>query len=221
MRSKLLGVALAALTFSAAFAGELPGSGKIQAPVSKAHADEPNWNRTGMYVAAIGAYDVSVLNAEGFDLADGKLMAGAAVGWNWRVASNVVLGLEGDWMFTGVKGSREVDELVLRASMDHLASIRGRAGITAGPALLYLTLGPAWQSARLTIGEGDDAVSERKWQLGVAFGGGAEVELTRSLALRLEALHYIFPNDGAPLSDFLDSDNQHTAVRAGVVFKLN
>jgi hypothetical protein len=58
-------------------------------------------------------------------------------------------------------------------------------------------------------------------QLGLAVGGGAEIELIRSFALRLEALHYIFPEDGAPLSGLLDSENQHTTVRAGVIFKLN
>jgi hypothetical protein len=80
-----------------------------------------------------------------------------------------------------------------------------------------VSAGPAWQQSKITI----DDVSDRNWQLGAAFGGGAEVELSRAFAVRLEALHYIFPDDQAPLSDLLKSENQHTTIRAGALFKLN
>ena len=143
------------------------------------------------------------------------------VGWNWRVSPSFVLGLEADWMFTGISASKTDEEVSLKASTDHLVSVRLRAGVPLGPALLYVTGGPAWQNSKLTVGEGEGATSERNWQLGAAFGGGAEVELTRSFGLRLEALHYVFPADGAPLSEWMDSENQHTTVRVGAVLKLN
>jgi outer membrane immunogenic protein len=214
MRAKLIGAALAALIAPMAFAGELPGKGSIAAPITTAQAED-SWNRTGFYAVAIGAYDTAVLEAEGFDLASGKLMAGAALGWNWR-AGGVVLGMEADWIFTGISASGGDEEVAIRASTDHLVSVRARAGIPLGPALIYATAGPAWQHAKLTVGD----ASERTWHLGLAVGGGAEVELTRSFALRLEALHYAFPNDGAPLNEILDSENQHTTVRAGAVLKF-
>jgi outer membrane immunogenic protein len=219
MRAKLLAALLAAFVIPAALAGELPGRGKIVAP---AKADEaPQWNRPGMYVGILGGYDVAVLSAEGFDLANGKLNGTGVLGWNWRVAPNIVFGVEGDWTFTGISGATGEDDFVLKASTNHILTLRGRAGMTAGPALLYLTGGAAWQSVRLTAGGGDEVASEREWQFGYVAGGGAEVELSRGLAVRLEALHYIFPEDGAPLSSVLDSEHQHTMVRAGVIFKLN
>jgi outer membrane immunogenic protein len=218
MRAKLLGVALAALTFSTAFAGEMPRTGSI---VAKAQADDKaiQWNRTGLYVGLIGAYDVSVLEVDGIDFGSGKLMAGAVAGFNWRLPNtNFVLGIEGDWIFTGVSASSSTEEVSLKASTDHLLTLRARAGVALGPALLYLTGGPAWKNAKFTDLVED--ATDRTWQLGWAFGGGAEVELTRAFAVRIEALHYVFPEDGAPLS-FLDSEDQRTAVRAGFVFKLN
>jgi opacity protein-like surface antigen len=223
MRAKLLGAALAALLIPAAmmvsWAGELPQKGKIAAPVTTAAADDAGWNRTGFYVGLLGAYDTTVLEAEGIDLANGKLMGGAAVGWNFR-AGGFVYGIEADWLFTGISASQTVDEVTLKASTEHLVSLRGRLGLPVGPALVYGTLGPAWQHARLSISDGGEGISERTWQLGLAVGGGGEVELTRSFALRLEAIHYVFPDDGAPLRDLFDSENQHTTVRAGALFKF-
>jgi outer membrane immunogenic protein len=212
MRAKLLGAVLAALIAPLAYASDLPSSGKIAAPAT---AEE--WNRSGLYVGLLGGYDVAVMEAEGIDLAGGKLMAGAMVGWNWRAAPGLVAGIEADWMFTGISASTVADEVTLKASTDHLVSLRARLGVPIGPALLYVTGGPAWQHVKLTV----DDVSERTWQLGAAMGGGAEIELSRSLAIRGEVLHYIFPEDGAPLSGLLESENQHTTARIGAVFKLN
>jgi outer membrane immunogenic protein len=226
MRAKLLGAVLAALIIppvmmlSLVRAGELPKTGHILT-ASPAAADDVQWNRTGFYTGLLAGYDVSVLQAEGLDLANGKLMGGAFVGWNFRVAPSFVLGIEADWMVTQISAGSSVDEVSIRASTDHLVSVRGRAGIPVGPVLLYGTIGPAWQHARLAISDGVDGVSDRTWQLGLAVGGGAEVELSRSFAVRLEALHYAFPENGAPLSSILDSENSHTTARVGAIFKLN
>lgn len=215
MRAKLLGAALAALFAPIALAGDITPKGKIAAPVA-AQADEPvKWNRTGAYVVGILGYDVLKTDLEGLNFADGQIIGGGAIGYNWRL-QGVVLGVEADWMFTGISAGLG-DDVFIKASTEHLVTLRGRAGLPAGPALLYLTAGPAWQQVKLTVGD----ISERTWQLGAAFGGGIEVELTRSLAVRVEGLHYIFPDDGAPLGEILDSENQHTTARAGVIFKLN
>ena len=216
MRAKLLGAVLAALFAPLALAGDITPKGKIAAPVA-AQADETNqWHRSGFYLAALGAYDVTTLQVEGFDLASGKLMAGAELGYRHRMGA-IVAGIAADWMFTGISASTEAEEVSLRASTNHLISVRAMAGVPFGPALVYVTAGPAWQHAKLSI---EDGPSDRSWQLGAALGGGAEIELSRTLSIRLEALHDIFPDD-APLSEILNSENQHTTVRAGVLFRLN
>jgi outer membrane immunogenic protein len=194
-------------------------------PVSRVMAQEQpsgnEWNRTGFYLGAVGGYSTLVLEAEGLDLANGKLMLGGVAGFNARVSPQLVLGVEGDWIFTDVSASTTVEGITVTTSSRHLISLRARAGVPVGPALLYLTAGPAWQQAKLSATDGVALVSDREWQLGAVGGGGIELELTRSLAVRLEALHYIFPRDGAPLEEFLRSDNQQTTARAGVIFKLN
>ena len=216
MRAKLLGAVLAVLFAPLALAADVDRAGKIAAPViARADDDGVKWNRTGAYVVGIVGYDVLKTDIEGLNFADGQIIGGGAVGYNWRL-QGFVLGLEADWIFTGISASLG-DEVLLKASTEHLVTVRARAGLPAGPALLYLTAGPAWQQAKLTVG----ADSDRTWQLGGAFGGGIEVELTRSMFVGVEALHYIFPNDGAPLSDLFDSENQHTTVRARIGFKLN
>jgi opacity protein-like surface antigen len=221
MRAKLLGAALAALLAPVAFAGDITPKGRVAAPPAAHAQDVGHWSRTGLYVGLLGAYDTTVLEAEGIDLASGKLMAGALIGYNWRAAPGLVLGVEADWMLTGVSASAGDDEVSIRASTDHLVSVRARAGVPLGPTLLFVTAGPAWQHAKLTVSQGEDSTSDREWQQGAAFGGGAEVELSRALAVRLEALHYVFPEDEGPLRHLLDSENQHTIIRGGLTLKLN
>lgn len=214
MRAKLLGAVLAALCAPVALAGELPKQGHILPATPAAADDQPQ--RSNFYAGIVGGYGLSNVQVEGLDFADGKLIGGAMVGWNYRLSQGFMLGLEADWIFTGIAASTEVDELTIRASTDHLVSVRGRAGTYIGPVLLYGTLGPAWEHSRLQIGD----ISDRTWQLGLAAGGGAEIDLTKTIAVRLEAIHFMFPN-GGPFNTILDSDNQQTTVRAGIAFKLN
>jgi opacity protein-like surface antigen len=219
MRYRLAAAAAAFLfAFSVSFAADKGAPmGKIAAPA--AQAQEPDkWNRAGPYVGILGAYDAYILQEEGgLDLAAGKLMAGGFAGYNFRCGT-LVCGVEGDWLFTGISASSAAGELSVKASTQHLASLRLRAGVPLGPALLYVTAGPAFQHAKTTVN--DD--TSGGWRTGAAFGGGAEVELSRTLFVRLEALHYVFPEDGwSAVHEWLDSQNQHTTARVGVGFKLN
>ncbi|MBX9587891.1 MAG: outer membrane beta-barrel protein [Hyphomonadaceae bacterium] len=204
--------ALAAFLALSAHAEGINRSPRVTAP---AQADEgPAWNRSGLYVAAIGGYNTAVLQTEGVDLSNGKLMGGGAIGYNHRMGQWVV-GVEGDWLFTDISASTTVSGTIVSASNRHLASVRARGGIAAGPALLYATVGPAWQSARVSVASG--SATDSVWQLGWVAGGGIEMELTRSFAVRLEALHYRFGEDGSPFDAF---ETRQTVARAGLVFKF-
>lgn len=215
MRARFLAALAAACFALSANAADPTSPSRVRAQDAT-----PEWNRTGFYVGAVAGYSTLVLEAEGIDLANGKLMVAPLIGFNARVSPQLVLGVEGDWVFTDVGASSTVDGITVTTSSRHLISLRARAGMPVGPALLYVTAGPAWQHSKLTLA-GEGSVTDSTWQLGGVAGGGIELELTRSLAVRLEALHYIFPRDGAPLEDFLRSDNQQTTARAGLVFKLN
>ena len=180
-------------------------------------AAPPNWNRSGLYVAALAGYNTAVLQAEGLDLGNGKLLGGAAVGYNYRFGSYMG-GIEADWLFTDLSASENAGGgITVTASNKHLASVRARAGLLMGPAMLFVTAGPAWQHARVKASDGVTSVSDDVWQLGMVGGGGIELEVTRSFAVRLEALHYVFGKDGSP---FDEVKTEQTVARAAVIFKF-
>jgi outer membrane immunogenic protein len=80
------------------------------------------------------------------------LIAGGQIGYNWQ-RDNVVLGLEGDAVRVGLPSSTGTatrfsppfDQTVTVnfGGLDWMASVRGRAGVTADNTLFYLTAGGA------------------------------------------------------------------------------
>lgn len=217
MRRMLLALAAICVGLSANAADK----GPISRVAAQEQSASPEWNRTGFYVGAVAGYSTLVLEAEGIDLANGKLMLAPLVGFNVRVSPQLVMGLEADWVFTDVGASSSIEGITVTTSSRHVISVRGRAGVPVGPALLYLTAGPAWQKTKIGATDGVESLSDSEWQLGLAGGGGIELELTRSLAVRAEALHYIWRDKDAPFADVLNSENQMTTARLGLVFKLN
>lgn len=180
-------------------------------------AEEPQqWHRSGLYVAAVAGYTTAVLEAEGVDLANGKLMGGGAIGYRHRLPQYVV-GVEGDWVFTDISAASTVSGVTVSAANRHLASVRAVAGIPLGPVLFFGTAGPAWQHARVKATNGVDSDTDRVWQLGWVAGGGIEVELMKSWAVRAEVLHYRFNKDNSPFDAF---ETEQTVGRAAVVFKF-
>src|SRR5262245_36348223 len=172
MPSKLIGSVLAASLCPLAYEADVGKDGKISASPVYAQDTGNQWNRSGAYVVGLAGYDLDVLKVEGLEGWNGKLMAGAGLGYNWRVSQHFLLGLEADWMFTGI--SVNALEELIKASTTHLITVRARAGIPMGHALVYVTAGPAWQDVRLTAGD----LSSREWHLGAAVGGGVELEVT-------------------------------------------
>ncbi len=201
--------------------------------VSAVNAADPNgWNRSGLYVGALGGYSAADLKAalddgEGgggkFKLSDGKLFAGAMAGFNWRAAPDMVVGIEVDYLFLDVKGTRDDVGVSVTATSSYLASIRARVGLPIGPALLYFTAGPAFTNQKLFGETEEGSASKSDMLIGAAVGGGIEAELTRSMFIRAEGIHYWFP-DKTTLSEgeaTLKSGQSQTVGRIGLGFKLN
>jgi outer membrane immunogenic protein len=125
---------------------------------------------TGFYVGAnVGAaFD----NSDDSDDEDTFFAAGGHLGFNWQGPSNVVLGLEGDLGFLNAD------------DVDYLATIRGRLGYAAGPALLYATGGVAF------IGLDEENFT------GYVVGGGLDYKIKENWTAGVEGLYYDFTEDG-------------------------
>ncbi len=110
------------------------GSLKDAGPVD--YAPPITW--TGFYLGAhIGAAFDDGNNVDIVD--DATFLAGAHLGYNWQLPSNVVFGIEGDASFLD--------------GVDYLATIRGRLGYAFGPTLVYATGGAAF----IGFSDGDDS----------------------------------------------------------------
>jgi outer membrane immunogenic protein len=181
-------------------------------------APAPAHHRTGFYVGAIAGWDIAQLETNAFAFSDTSLLGGAFIGAQARL-ENLVVGIEADYLLADLAATATPAAVTVTASTSFLASIRARAGLPLGPALLYVTAGPAFTESKLAIAGSAD----KEFAVGGVFGGGVEAELGKVLFLRLEGLHYIFPDqDVTTLTPaVLEQANQQTTVRLGIGFRLN
>jgi outer membrane immunogenic protein len=145
-------------------------------------------------------------------------IGGVYVGYNYQFAPNVLVGIEGDFSGTSVKGHFNQtltlagtttlapgSNLSMNTSLDWLASVRGRLGFLPTPQLLvYVTGGGAWGDFKYSanafngvatgIGSYNAPVSVNNTQSGWVAGGGIEWMMTYNWLLRGEALVYGFNN---------------------------
>lgn len=186
-----------------------------------AQAPAPDYHRNGFYVGLTAGKAATDWKAEGYQFGAASLVGGAFVGYQHRL-DGLIVGIEGDYMFTALKSSSDVAGFQVTGSNHFLASIRGRVGIPLGAAQVYATAGPAFSEKATAIQLGPFVSSAKDVLVGVAYGAGLETEISRSMSLRIEGLQYAFPNqtaDGA-LGSYTSKD-QTTVVRAGVSFRLN
>lgn len=157
----------------------------------------------GFYAGLHGGYgwgDLSADEADGFVKLKGGV-GGGHIGYLWQFQS-FVLGVEGDISYSAIgEKLHEVDgpeTYDFEAKNNWLASLRARAGVDVGPALLYATGGLAWTDWSITETSrmaGFDDVKGFKTggkDLGFVVGGGVEFKLTQSIVARVEGLHYRF-----------------------------
>lgn len=171
------------------------------------------------YVVALAGMNSADLETAGIDFGSNQLMGGAAVGFNLAMpGQGVVLGIEGDFLLTDIEAGISPTLVSISASTNYLASVRGRLGLPAGPALLYVTGGVAFTDHEFKA----PGVSLDKDLVGGVIGAGIEAELGRTLFVRIEGLHYLFPDQDVSLGGTVfDSQNQQTTVRIGIGIKLN
>jgi outer membrane immunogenic protein len=155
--------------------------------------------------------------------ADG-FVGGAQAGYNWQ-SQQFVYGIEADISLSdiGVSGSATACDPVLgcatargSASIDWLATIRGRVGVLVQPTLLlYATAGLGIVSAEghgsVTVpGQGTFRASISETDTGFVYGVGVEKKFSDTMSARVEYLGF----------GDLDNFGDFGIVRAGLNFKF-
>jgi outer membrane immunogenic protein len=147
------------------------------------------------------------------------VVGGGQLGYNWQ-SQQFIFGVEGDISAAdiGVSETVVVPGAVLNASasIDWLATLRGRAGVLVQPnLLLYGTAGLSVVNAEAhgsvsAVGLGTISASASDTETGFVYGAGVESKLSERMSLRVEYLG--FGN--------LDKVGDFGIVRAGLNFKL-
>jgi outer membrane immunogenic protein len=212
---KILLSTVALLSLSAgAMAADLPSRRMAPAPMVAA---VPVFTWTGFYFGVNAGYGWSDDDFDAVDFADdeddGGFVGGAQIGYNYQIGSFVV-GLEGDVQFAdfgrdGVFNFEDEDGDILEGefeSSDWFGTVRARAGVAFGQALIYGTGGFAFA---------DDAT-------GWTVGGGLEYAFTNNLSAKIEGLYVNLENDDDFDFDIdgFDGETDFGVVRAGLNFRF-
>ncbi len=148
------------------------------------------------YGRGLGRNAVFDQNPATFDSSFGSLFGGMQVGYNYRLNSRLLLGVEADVSFPnylddGIVAARSTPGGGLTEKMDFVSTVRGRVGYTVDHWLFYATGGFAWSRARF-LNESDSTGNEEKLlrlRDGWAFGAGAELAIAPDWTARFEYLY--------------------------------
>jgi outer membrane immunogenic protein len=183
------GAAMLALlvTSIAAQAADMP----IKAPYYKGPprsvVSYHNW--TGFYVGINGGYGFGTgsLDFPATTFSPKGWLFGGTLGYNYQVGS-IVWGIEGDYAWSGVKGTGTCGAFVCELSNPWFGTARGRLGYAFDRWLPYVTAGGAFGKVRLTSTA--PAVPESsKTQIGWTVGAGLEYAFLGNWSAKLEYLY--------------------------------
>jgi len=126
----------------------------------------------------------------------GSLFGGMQLGYDYRLTSRLLLGVEADVWFPnylddGIVTSRSTRAGDITEKLEFVSTLRGRAGYTVGHWLFYATGGLAWSRARF-LNDSDSTGNEDKilrLRQGWALGAGAELAISPDWTARFEYLY--------------------------------
>jgi high affinity Mn2+ porin len=161
---------------------------------------------TGFYIGAHAGFGLGFSRAvisDPFPTVAGNtfdgMIGGVQAGYNYRLSSGMLLGVEADMSFPNYLISNSVVSLLATArsavteQWDYVGTARGRVGYAAGPWLAYATVGLAWTGERFidlpAIGNEDKKLNTR---LGWSAGAGVEYAFAPHWSARLEYLYSRF-----------------------------
>ena len=132
---------------------------------------------------------------------DHQFTAGVTAGYNRKIGSNFLVGVEGDVGYLGFNRTfQEYNDVVaVGEKADWYATLRARAGYLTGPSLLYVTGGAAFVHTTDTFGGNVPSpisappffapAASTTTRTGWTAGGGIETKLSRSWSAKTEYLY--------------------------------
>ncbi|MDA9431334.1 membrane protein [Bradyrhizobium sp. CCBAU 51627] len=220
-------------------------SGVLVLPVSGRAADLPlkgpalkavyDW--TGLY---IGAHTGVTRGSSSATLTDPTVATdnnaftgatgGVQAGYNWRLDSGLLLGVEGDISFPNYLPSNHVVSSAVNAlssaeeRWDYVATLRARLGYATGNWLFYATGGAAFAGERfLATPTGGNEQKVLNTRFGWTAGGGVEYAFATHWSARLEYLYGKFENVGVsfPSGAQYSSSMDFQSLRIGLNRKID
>lgn len=142
--------------------------------------------------------DVTARTGE-MNVNDHQFTAGVTAGYNRKIGSNFLVGVEGDVGYLGFDRTFKEynDVLVVGEKADWYATLRARAGYLTGPSLLYVTGGAAFVHTTDTFGglvppalpPFFAPATSTSTRTGWTAGGGIETKLSRNWSAKTEYLY--------------------------------
>ena len=203
----------------------------IQRPVYKAPPAgvvQTQYDWTGLYVGGHVGYGWADKTwQDGFGLAnvshqaDGFL-GGFQGGANYQIGQFVV-GVEGDWSWSGIKGGTSALASTFNTNVDWTATLTGRAGIAFDRWLVYGKAGAAWARDRYSTNfysfPGTELTDTR---LGWVVGAGVEYAFAPQWTAKAEYNYMDFGSRNVSFSPGTSTsiDQQVHAVKFGINYKF-
>ncbi|MBL1255595.1 outer membrane protein [Methylocystis sp. Sn-Cys] len=174
---------------------------------------KPEVDWTGFYVGVNGGYGggkvggVTAFGQPGLAFSTyasnrtGGAIAGGQIGYNYQLANQIVLGVESDAQWSGVKAWHQATTVGVPGGfvftdtpngMSWFGTTRARLGFASGRALAYATGGVAYGEITTTGLQFAGALfsgSGARTHVGWTVGGGSEYALTQNLSLKAEYLY--------------------------------
>ncbi len=194
-----------------------------------------SYNWTGAYAGLVGGTAGSSTAGSDPSSRSGDInnngtgfTAGGIAGYNWHLAPQWVVGVEGDFSWLGID-DRSVNYFDSPASLgvdtNWVATARGRVGYSTGAALLYLTGGAAWVNLQDSFQgsparAGGPLVSSTKTLSGGTIGGGIEAPFFIPGWMSRTEYLFVSPGKGNTLNsggDLLRADHDFHLFRFALV----
>jgi outer membrane immunogenic protein len=224
---KRLGIMLSAILLlstasQAADLGWNSGTSPIYSPT-------PATGWSGFYAGVNGGFGWGTLTrrpAAGIETQNNSngWQLGGQVGYNMDMGGFVV-GAEADLQWANIGYSEDLPGIgSFKSGIDFYGTVRGRAGMSFGPVMPFVTAGFAAGrgTTSITTNPGNVTTSQSATHMGWTIGAGLEAKATDNISFKAEYLYVDLgaqPYNGLPVGN-LDVTQRFSVVRAGVNYKF-
>jgi outer membrane immunogenic protein len=190
MKQLLLGTIGILSLGNAAIAADVPARA-----YTKASAIDPAYNWTGFYAGVHAGYGLGGTEWQILNIRTDGALGGIQAGYNQQIG-NLLLGIEADISFSGIKGNRTVSilnqaTLSQTSQINWLSTVTGRVGFANGRWLTYAKGGFAWANedhgydVQVSVPGPDRlTLSGSETRRGWIVGAGMEYALANNWSLR-------------------------------------